>query len=383
MDAAKAGDLQTVIELVESGKAVTRGELAKAMNLRSTGVSDLVGDLVAKRLLQENTRPAAKRGRPVAYLSVNPYRFCFIYLHIASRKIVAQALDSSGRVLGEVMAAPSPDCSNADMAKTLLQLAEEMRTRLPDDSTLSGVVCSFSGLLDVPRGLWCFTSRWPELKDLDLHEALAPLGVDIVLIRNLDAELTGRMAGSEGNSDRSVLLLHWGYGIGAAYATSNEVINRHRGRFCEIGHWELGNAKGRPCTCGHTDCLETVAALWAIWPKLQEDFPKLPFDESDLGSVARDVALLESPTMEEALAQVLRITKNLCRLLFPEEIILTGPFFHNVEIFNRFSQGLWKAPLLGSIDQVRVTLGSTSERYELMGAIGDRLQQARLALIAQ
>ncbi len=383
MDAAKADDLQTVLGLVESGRAVTRGELAKAMNLRSTGISELVGELLGKRLLQENTRPAVKRGRPVAYLSVNPYRFCFIYLHIANRRIVARALDSAGRVLAETMAAPEATCSNEEMADTLLRLAREMQARLPDASTLSAVVCSLSGLLDVPRGLWCFTSRWPALRDFDVNKALAPLGTDVVLIRNLDAELTGRLTEEPGSAERSVLLLHWGFGIGAAYATSNDVVNLRRGRFCEIGHWELGNAQGRPCNCGHKDCLETVAALWSIWPKLREKFPDLPFDEMGLSAVARDVPLLESPAMEEALAQVLRIIKNLCRLLFPEEIVLTGPFFHNVEIFNRFSEGIWKAPLLGSIDQMRVTLGSSSAHYELVGAIGDRVQQARVALIAR
>ena len=169
----------------------------------------------------------------------------------------------------------------------------------------------------------------------------------------------------------SMLLLHWGHGIGAAFSTGGEVVNRHRGRFCEIGHWGLGNGQGRRCRCGNADCLETVAALWALRPALAETMPGLPLGESELAGSLRTLDLERVPVLVTALAEVLRLTANLCRLFFPDRIVLTGPFVQNPEIFSRFVQTLAHAPLLRSLDKVSVAASTGGLEFEIAGALRD------------
>ena len=202
-------------------------------------------------------------------------------------------------------------------------------------------------------------------------------------MRNLDAELAGIRLQENHPTDTSVLLLHWGHGIGAAYCTDDIIVNRHRGRFCEIGHWGLGTTLGRRCTCGNTDCLETVAALWALGPALREKFPDLPMHESGLAAHAHRIDLLDSPAMEAALQQVLRLTTNLCRLLFPDRIILTGPFVQNPDIFSRFAHTLKRAPLLQSLDKVRVSVKDIGMDLEVAGALHDPFNAALRFLVAE
>lgn len=378
----RARDIEAVLTLVRTGKASTRGEIVEQLNLRSTSVSDFVGELVAKDLLRESMPKRRGRGRPAAVLSYNPQRFGAILVQVTGRSIAAKAVDMAGRIIAEESATPPYDTDNVAMAATILSLTRAAERQFPAGVEVASVVCSLSGLLDAPESRWCFTSRWPNLRNLDLAETLAPLGNPVVLVRNLDAELAGRLAESgEPMADESVLLLHWGYGIGAAYFTEGAIVNRTHGRFCEIGHWRLGNARGATCTCGNTDCLETVAALWSLEHRLRQAFPEIPVNEAELGPVARRLDLFAIPAMEEATQEVVRLTANLSRLLFPDRIILTGPFVHNPEIFTRFVEALERAPVLRALDRISVGAGGTVERYEMAGALAGVFEKARAALI--
>ena len=147
------------------------------------------------------------------------------------------------------------------------------------------------------------------------------------------------------------------------------MVNRDKGRFCEIGHWELGNNAGRLCRCGNKDCLETVAALWALGPQLAERFPDLPQDEREIAAHLGRADVEASLPMKTALAEVLRLTTNLCRLLFPDRIVLTGPFVQNPRVFSKFVQALDGAPMLSSLDQIRVSVIGSGQKYEIAGAL--------------
>ncbi len=382
MEPPRARELANVLDLVSTGRATTRGEIVAHLNLRSTSVSDYVGELVAKDLLRESVVKRQGRGRPAAFLAYNWQRFGAIFIQVTSRSIAAKAVDMAGRVVAERRAAPGPEAGNAEMAATLLSLARGVEGEFPAGVEVVEVICSLSGLLDAPCRRWCFTSRWPEVRNLDVADALAPLGHKVTLVRNLDAELSGRLANAAPErAGESVLLLHWGYGIGAAYFTEGAIVNRTQGRFCEIGHWRLGNQRGVTCTCGNTDCLETVAALWSLGPKLQEAFEGVPIAEAEFGPVARQLDLLSVPAMAAATSEVVRLTANLSRLLFPDRIILTGPFVHNPDIFTRFVDELERAPVLKALDRITVGAGDAVERHEMDGALAGVFENARAALL--
>lgn len=381
---ARARELATVLDLVRTGRASTRSKIADLLNLRSTSVSDFVGELVAKDLLRESVPKRQGRGRPAAFLVYNEQRFGAILIQVTSRSIAAKAVDMAGRVIAEETAAPAPGSDNAQMSATVLALARAVDAQFPPGVEVAAVVCSLSGLLDAPQHRWCFTSRWPELRNLDLAEALRPLGHEVILVRNLDAELTGRLAEASGEvRAESVLLLHWGYGIGAAYYTEGAIVNRTHGRFCEIGHWRLGNARGATCTCGNTDCLETVAALWSLGPRLREAFVDIPDDEAKLGPLARRLDLLSVPEMAAATHEVVRLTANLSRLLFPDRIILTGPFVQNPKVFAHFVEELERAPVLKALDRISVSDGQAGERHEMAGALAGIFEKRCVQLLAQ
>jgi len=374
-------DLQAVSELVRAGLATTRREIGKALSLRSTTVSELVGSLVSSDILRENTSPPRGRGRPATSLSFNHLRLAGIVIGVVDRTLVANAVDLSYRVIGEQSITPPPDADNQEMANCIRKLVLATVEQLPQGIELSTITLSISGLLDKPNSLWCFTSRWPKLKNLNLAELLSDQPCSIDIIRNLDAELSGIQINEKHARNENSLLLHWGEGIGASYSADGVIVNKSRGRFCEIGHWSLGNAQGKPCTCGNHDCLETVAALWAIGEELKKTFPSLALNEHDVADQLSKVDPMQSPALTEGLKQVLRVTTNLCKLLFPDRVILTGPFVQNPLIFSKFVMAFESASLLDNQERIRVSVNSASMQDEIIGALHQPLESALQQLV--
>lgn len=383
MDTSRTDDLIAIAALVRSGKATNRGDISRQLGLRSTSVSDLVGQLIAHDLLHENPARSRGKGRPAAALSFNPLRLGAVFVTVTDQTLVASAVDLDLRVLGQRTAAPPQGSDNAAIADCLHRLVQETAAILAPQVEFCAVVCSMSGLLDVGRKIWCVSARWPALRNLDLGAALAGFGRPVWLIRNLDAELAGLRLHENHRPEEAALLLHWGHGIGAAYASDGVVVNRSRGRFCEIGHWGLGNGRGLRCNCGNTDCLETVAGLWSIRPALAQEFTGLPVSESGIAAHLARMDLRASPVVQGALSEMLRLTANLCRLLFPDRVILTGPFVQNPEVFSRFVQTLEAAPMLRSLDKVRVSVSDSNQTSEMAPELTGALAEPFAAALRQ
>ena len=383
MESNRSASLFTIARLVRENRARTRGDIATLLSMRSTSVSDFVGELVARDIVREAAIKAHGRGRPAVALSFNAQRLGAIFIGIADHSLVGKAVDLDFRVLAETSVEPPTDCDNETMGALLRQLVADVSKTFAVGMTISDIVLSLPGLLDVPRSTWCVASRWPNLLNIDIARTLDSFGIPVTLVRNLDAELAGIRLREGLGPDENALLLHWGYGIGAAFSAADRVINHDRGRFCEIGHWGLGNGAGRPCTCGNMDCLETVAALWAIGPALHRQIADLHNNENEMAGDLRRVDIGEVPVVQDALKEVLRVTANLCRLLFPDRIILTGPFAQNPEIFRRFVETIARAPLLKSLDMAQVTTVESTAGHEIRGALADPLDRSLMRLIGE
>lgn len=381
MESSHLDLLATVAEAVRDGRAATRGDVGDILRLRSTSVSELVGHLLARDIISENKVRTRSQGRPAAVLVFNQRRLGAIFITVIDRKLVAYAVDMGLKVLAQTSIIPDSAAGSSEMAAHLVELVGRIRALFPEDIEICAVVCSLSGLLDVASATWCLATRWPNMKNLDIASCLSEFGHPVYLIRNVDAELEGFRASGPELGNEALLLLHWGHGIGAAFASRQGVLNREKGRFCEIGHWELGNRMGRRCRCGNYDCLETVAALWALGPQLAESFPDLPQDEHEIAAHLGRADIEASQPMATALSEVLRLTANLCRLLFPDRIVFTGPFVQNPRIFSKFVKALEGAPVLNSLDQIRLSVIDSGQKYEIAGALRQPFSNALRELI--
>ena len=373
-------DCARIYRLILNGEAHSRADIGRILQLRSTSVSRVVGDLIARRLVMEAVGEANGRGRPPAILVAHTRRIGASVIYVSSQSLSGALVDLNGQLVAERRRAIAGDADNAAISAAMSELARDLLDAMPPGMSHAGTAVSLSGLIDLRQGQWLMASRWPRMRGLDIAAVLAPVAGPVAICRNLDAELRARAAREPDNFTGGTILLHWGWGIGLAYAVDGEPF-APAGSFGEIGHGRSAALEERRCGCGNTACLETGAALWSLLPALRQHWPDLDQDEVRLARQLAGLDLLSLPEIDRAAELLARALANACRLLFPARIAVSGPFSANPQLWARFNT-LFRAE--GTMDGFAVpdlTGVPASHLYEIHGAAAPLLSRAAEALL--
>lgn len=375
-------DCARIYRLILNGEAHSRADIGRILQLRSTSVSRVVTDLIARRLVIEAVGEASGRGRPPAILVAHTRRIGASVIYVSSQSLSGALVDLNGHLVAERRRPIAGDADNAAIAAVMTELARDLLDAMPPGMSHAGTAVSLSGLIDLKQGQWLLASRWPRMRGLDIASVLEPVAGPVTICRNLDAELRARAAREPESFAGGTILLHWGWGVGLAYAVDGEPF-APTGSFGEIGHWRLAALNGRRCGCGNTACLETGAALWSLLPALRRHWPDLDQDEVRLARQLAGLDLQSLPEMEMATELLARALANACRMLFPTRIAVSGPFSANPQLWARFNT-LFRAE--GTMDGFAVpdlTGVPASHLYEIHGAAAPLLSRATEALLLE
>jgi predicted NBD/HSP70 family sugar kinase len=365
-----------------TGRATSRSALASLLQVRSTTVSAWVSAMVRLRLVTElPSRPGA-RGRPLQHLVADPNRLTAAVLMVHSQSLHIVIVNLLGQVSWHDTTVVAPECDNAAMLTALRGLQKRALRHLPPGATLAGVSYALSGLVNVAQSKWVFAARWPRIKNLALGHVGAA-GTPLHFVRNTDAQLRARCLrrGPEGLGGRT-LLLHWGYGIGASFrAGPGKGIDDTAG-FGEVGHWLLPDQHKR-CRCGHVGCLETAAALWSIGPGLMGPRFDHAMDEIEAAEILRGMALTEHPLFQTALQEMVRAVGNLCRIFFPTDLVVSGPFVENPGAWAALAGALSRQGMLVDLPMPRLEAQPAGHQLEQEGASMPLLLKALAGMLDQ
>ena len=365
--AGEKGALRAFVAIL-LGTASSRSAISKQLRVRSTTVSAWVGAMVNARLVTELSSRPGGRGRPLGQLIANPNRLALAVLMVHSQALHLVIVNLLGQVIWHDSATVDPLCDNSAMRDTLQVLQQRACAQLSPGTSLVGISYSLSGLINVGEANWVFAARWPGIRNLRLTDLPRPAGPALQVVRNMDAQLRARCIrrGVVGTSERT-LMLHWGYGIGAAFSASQGANTDNTTGFGEVGHWQLSN-QTLLCRCGHNGCLETVAALWAIGPHLLGERFDDAMDETQAAELLRAMPLTEHPAFNLALQEVVLAACNLCRVFFPSHLVITGPFIENPGAWSAFADAFAARGLLVDLPLPRLEAQYSGHQLEQEGA---------------
>lgn len=359
-------DLSRLYLDIMKGRISSRRQFSATYSLRSSTVSELVNELVGKKLIYEVADVATSRGRPAKKLVLNQNLFVICVIRISSQTLICNAVNIAGQVIEESRIMLNSSCNNHQMIDEVRKLYGVLVEKLPGGVSCAGMVFSLPGILNIERKNWIMSSRWPEINNLSIEDELQDMDVPIRVVRNIDSELRARLFKEEGEN---ILLLHWGFGIGIAYSEGGNPVNSKFGRFGEIGHWDLGVSDAKQCRCGRNGCLEVHCALWSIWPDMAQKWPELSKNEEDFMMQAAKFPLLEHHKIQQAVHMMVVTLGNLCRVLFPSKILLSGPFFGNDEVLAEFYRKFLNDGVLPHVAPPKLTYVQQSEQLETEGAV--------------
>ncbi|MFE6970011.1 ROK family transcriptional regulator [Isoptericola sp. NPDC057653] len=249
-----------VLQSVLSGAGeVSRADIARSVGLARAVVSEIVQDLVARRLVAEGAGRPQGRGKPATPLRVDTQHSCLLMADVTPGGVRAGigGLDGAIGAIAEMPlpAGPTPGDVVGVLAPLLAGLAErDGRDVLAVGVAVPGIVSPDGGVTEALQLGW---------QDVNLAGPLsAVLGHEVVLVNDATAVALSEVS-HQGAPGAGVVVLHVDTGVGSAVLLDGRVHLGDRQRAGEVGHIDLG-VSDRLCSCGRRGCLETVAGLPAV-----------------------------------------------------------------------------------------------------------------------
>jgi predicted NBD/HSP70 family sugar kinase len=319
-----------VFEHVRAQGRASRAEVARALGISAASVTQLAGDLLALRLLNEvEGAPLdgqAARGRPPVGLEIVAATRHVAGVKLGDERHSAVLADFGGRLLAEA-SRPGPG-----HRRSLAELVDEVEALVGDlpGPRPDAVGLGISGLVDHRTGRIAWS---PLLSDTDIAFKQAcedRLGRPVYLDNDANLLTLAELWFGAGRalSDFAVVTIE--HGVGMGLVLDQRLFRGTRGMGLELGHTKV-RLDGALCRCGQRGCLEAYLADYALAREAA----------TALGRSARDLqrpqALLETlfaeakaghPAARDIFARAGRYLAmglaNVVQLFDPELIILSG-----------------------------------------------------------
>jgi predicted NBD/HSP70 family sugar kinase len=295
-----------VLELVASGQASSRAELAQLLGTAPSTISLTVAELVERGLIAEEGTQSSTGGRPRRVLRAGSTDEYAVAADLGGRHArIGVVLPGNGvRDVANVPfeVADGPEAALPRLAEHLEALAQQ-RGR----DRLRGVGLSLPGPVDVAAGAVVLPSRMPGWNRFPVAAWLEErFGIPAVVDNDANCMAVGEQSVRPAEHRRTITV-KIGTAIGAGVIIDGNLYRGATGAAGDITHIRIESGADIPCSCGNTGCLETVASGAALVRILHERGVDVASTE--------DVVQLATDADPEATRAVRRAGDHLGRVL--------------------------------------------------------------------
>ncbi|WP_328493298.1 ROK family transcriptional regulator [Streptomyces sp. NBC_00414] len=260
---------ERVLELLASGQATTRTELAALLGAAPSTISLTVGQLLAHGLVAEQGTRSSTGGRPRKVLRLGGNEGYAVAADLGGRHArIGVVLPGGGCTEVSTVpfsAAEGPEVALPALAETLEALAERRGRDL-----LRGVGLCMPGPVDVGQGVVTLPSRMPGWNGFPVRDWLEDrFGVPAAIENDANCMAVGEHSVQPADRRQSIMV-KMGSAIGAGVIADGRLYRGATGAAGEITHARVEAGHDIPCSCGNTGCLETVASGAALVRILRE-----------------------------------------------------------------------------------------------------------------
>ncbi len=331
---------------------LSRKRLASMLHLTPAAMTKIAAELLREGLIfEDGSVPSDGAGRREITLRLADRKMSALGVSIGLGKASVSAVRADGTVLF-FETVPLPIRAPAEQTVQLLcdLLTEQIQSCRQSFGKLLGIGIAVRGVVGADgRTVKCSfdaldTENFPICDSFEAHT-----GYPTVLSNNVRALLSAEMFLSCIEKPESIFFLRCGSGIGAAFSVGDEILEGDRHQCAEIGHIPVIRRGGKPCHCGKSGCLETIASPAAIREEAQailsETETPLLFRSTNGDRDAVTTALVLDAARggdagalkiaDRAAATLSDALKSVVYLLDPGRIVLYGEIFEHPYFLSR------------------------------------------------
>lgn len=323
---ASAGHL---FQLIRSGVATTRPELARLTGLSRSAVTQRVGALIDAGLVGENEPTESTGGRPPTRLHFHAESGVVLAadLGVTHGRLAVSSLD--GAILSELAAdkpiALGPDVILDWVADRFADLLREAG-RSADD--VRGIGVGLPGPVEFSAGRAVSPPIMPGWDGVDIPPRLQrQFPVPVLVDNDVNIMAVGEYAARWRDRADDLLFVKIGTGIGCGIIIGGDIHRGAQGAAGDIGHIQIEGHADVACHCGNFGCVEAVAGgavLAGRMRKLGYDCP----DARAFSQIAQGGNADATRLVREAGRAIGEVLAGVVNSLNPAVIVVGGDIAH-------------------------------------------------------
>lgn len=314
-----------VLQLITTGQARTRTEIAEVTGLARSTVNQRIEALTGADLLVETDEMVSSRGRPSRALRLNPHAGLMISVDFGEERTRIAITDLNTAILAErVLRLALGDGPQTLLDVVTTAIRDAISGAGLDGRPVAGIGLGLPAPVDFEAGQvigWSIMSGWD---GYDIRGHLSQHWRVPILIDNDVNLLTLAEQRRHWSDQPHLFYIKAGTGVGSGMVIDGAVNRGAQGAAGDIGHAHINGYGDPECRCGNLGCLESLVGGWALARDLRERGRTGIHD-------AREVADLVKRGESDAVAQLRAAGRILgeavayaTSLLNPNVIVLGG-----------------------------------------------------------
>ncbi|HHT98236.1 MAG TPA: ROK family transcriptional regulator [Clostridiales bacterium] len=311
-----------VLETIINSNSISRAAIAKKLGLSKATISNIVQDLIDKKLIKEIGSEDTDLGRKPILLSINQNAGYVISINLDINKITSLLSNLTGEY-NQIVQVDTPQ-EEEQFFPVLVDLIDDL---IKDArATPYGLIGIAIGIHGVTQNNQIAFAPYYSIYNLDLHQQLTNHYKTKVYLENeANLSVIGEKAFIYDYSNVANISIHSGVGLGLVI--NNNLYTGFSGHAGELGH-TIVEMNGRECPCGNKGCLEQYVSEQALLKEYasKKSLSKFPFEEfCNMYRTGDEDAL---KIMDKFVHYMSICVNNVLNLYNPDIIIINSAFIY-------------------------------------------------------
>ena len=379
-------NLSSVLRMVYSEAPLSRAQLAAKTGLNKSTISNIVDDLLDRKLIHETGINSVGTGRPATQLEINSKVGAVLGVELGVDFVAVVLADFKGRILrrNQINADPT-----ASVEKTLGQsqgLINEMILECRHSGLrVLGLSFSIPGTVDLDEGALIFAPnlQWHNVPFRQIFSGST--GLKVFIENDANAAAIAEHLFGAARYLRDFLFVFAGVGLGGGLFLNGRLYRGIGGYAGEIGHTPIiAEPFQKPCHCGNLGCWETYANQLSIVERVQErmnarrsnlisslmEAQNAPLSLSIIKQAADEDDAYALESLAEAGTAMGIGLAGLVNIFNPEKIILGGPIsMAGKYLLPSIRQSVNKHAMREIVNQTEINISAFGPDASVIGAV--------------
>lgn len=343
----KRTNRSAVMRILHEMGGMSRKRMAENIKLTPAAITKIVGELIEDGIVREGQAlPSGGAGRREVLVELDLQAFCALGIHLNRRQAILSAVWLDGSVIfSEKQILPDFAPAEETVERLCARLMELTAEKGLEREKILGAGVAVRGATAADGESVRNSYGALDTKDYPLVRRVEELtGLPAVMANNVRALLAAQMFLARETELSSQFFLRCEDGIGAALSIDNQIWRGDNEQCSEIGHIPVILRGGKPCSCGKSGCLETIASPSAmredalailsekrtpvLWKRMRGRDPASLHVE-DVLEAARHGDAEVAAIVDRAVSSLAQALKAVIYVIDPAKIVLYGRLFES------------------------------------------------------